>query len=293
MTAFSDFVLAYDTWKNNKDLQITPQNRAEYGWKIGAKAREEFQHHLDNLEEGLFDKETMERFKNMFNKGNELLGINVISNPVGTNSDKVYLYHVKPYSRQSFVKDVAFKKSTHLYTKPLLKDPLGGSFYWKYGVKPNGVIIKDSVNVYVDEAGKEDVGTFVGEDKGVSVSGSVNYVDGTVSINRVSDNNAVNSEINERIASAIIKAYNESQKNKDGSNGSGGSSSSSSGSSSGVSIFSIFEDLFPKENSSATGENVKTCPYYYLDRDDFEFNYTVFGEPVKILWQYDITNKGE
>lgn len=275
MSAFSDFMVAFEKWKSDNDLVITPQNRTEYAFKIGANARNEFQKHLDDFSTEDFDAETLARFKNMFLKDNELTGINVLSNPVGEHANKVYLYHAKPKNGTAEVKDVTFKTKTKLYNKSLLNDPMGGKLSWKYGLKPSSVKIKDSVNVYVDERGQDCKGTFMGEDRGVTVSGTVDYCSCEVVINRLSDENVKKSMQYEVDYNTIVGMTM----------GTGESSSSDAGSSS--------------SSSSSSGEpptigNSLGYKNYYLDRDNFSFQYTAYGEPVKVLWEYDITDaKGD
>ena len=128
--------------------------------------------------------------------------------------------------------------------------------------------------MYVDEAGKGN-GTFAGEDKGVAVNGTINYQTGEIKIHRMSDHN-------EQLALRFEKEYNEilnmqtSALTGSGGSGSGGNSSSGSSSSASQSI----GDALNKKHG-------------HYDKDNFEISYTAFYDPVKVIWEYDITADDE
>jgi hypothetical protein len=265
MSEFTDFIEAYDKFLTDKKLVITSHDAEQYGFKVGVTARELFRKHVDQLPDDLgFSEEVKERFKNMFNEGRLMLGVHVMSNPMGKDARKVYLYKVNVANLKTVIKDVVFKKNTKLFTKQIMKDPMGGSRYWRYGIKSASLRIKDSVNVYIDSAEREENGTFVGEEKGVSVSGTVNYETGDISINRISN-------INNSTAIRFESEYNEFiDKKLESSSGSGGGKSGGSS---------------PQGGTVGSKFNKK---HFYYDKDTFHINFIGFVEPMIILWEYEI-----
>ena len=276
MSKFSNFMIAYSEMQKDKGLQINPSNSKQFGWKIGVNAKAAFEKHLDEQGDVEFEPEVKERFKNMFTKGNEMMAVNVISNPSGSRANKVVLYKIKAKKESATIKNVSFKGQKILHSCPTVTDPQGGKFTWKYGLNSNCITIKDSVNVYIDEAGKGN-GTFADEDKGVAVNGTINYQTGEIKIHRMSDHN-------EQLALNFEKEYNEILNMQTSAlTGSGGSGSGSSSGSSGGSSSSASQSIGKALNKK----------HGYYDKDDFEINYTAFYDPVKIIWEYDITADDE
>ena len=265
MSVFAEFMQAYDRFLSDNKIKITSHDMEQYGWKIGVNAKDEFQKHVDAIPD--FEPEVKERFRNMFNEGRKMLGIHVISNPVGKEANKVYLYKVNAVNMHTDIKDVIFKDSVTLFEKPMMADPLGGMRKWRYGVKSTSLRIRDRYNVYIDGIDVEDKGNFVGEDKGVAVSGIIDYQSGFISINRVSDKN-------NNIALQYQKDYNDLIK-KPMSSSSSGSGSSSEGKSGGSS------------SGNTVGETYKMKPYYF-DKDNFSIDYVGFVAPMNIIWSWEV-----
>lgn len=274
MSEFTDFMEAYDKFLTDKKLTIASHDAEQYGFKIGVTARDLFKKHVDNIPDDLgFTENVKEKFKNMFNAGRLLLGVHVISNPIGKDARKVYLYKVNIANLKTTIKDVVFKKHDKLFQKPMMKDPMGGSRYWRYGIKSTSIKMKDSVNVYVDAVDHESVGSFIGEDKGVNVSGFVNYETGEITINRISNRNNEFSIQFEQDYNELIDKNIESSSNGNGKNGtsSHGHGSNSSGGTVG--------EMFSKK-------------HYYYDKDNFYINFVGFVEPMVVIWEYEVPEVG-
>jgi len=248
----------YDRFLIDNNIKITLGDNEQYGWKIGVNVKEEFQKHMESVDG--FEDEVKERFKNMFNEGRKMLGIHVMSNPIANYANMVYLYKVNTRSMHAQVKDVVFKSISTLFEKSMMDDPLGGKRKWRYGIRSGSVRIKDKYNVYIDSAENDEIGTFVGEEKGVAVSGIINYQSGIITINRVSN-------ANNDIALKFQIDYNELIKKKIETSSSSGGGSSSSG--------------------STVGEKFSYKPYYF-ERDTFSIDYVGFVEPMKIIWKWSI-----
>ena len=129
---------------------------------------------------------------------------------------------------------------------------MGGYISWKYAIKEKSVTLKDSKNSYTDSADDEEKGSFLGNDNGISVWGNVNYVNGKLTIHRLSNNNANN-------ASSLTSSY---------SSGSGSSSSSS---------------------SNSTVGQILNLNKITLDKDNFDVTYTTYIAPLTIVWEYTIS----
>ena len=262
MSAYSSFVMEFDNWKSSNE--ITDNGR--YGWKLGSNAQAQFKKHLDDEGGDLFDATVKQRFVSMFDKNQSMMGINVLGIDT-VNKNKVYLYKISEGQNHVTINDVKFLAEKELFSKKLLKDPMGGYISWKYVIKEKSVTLKDSKNSYTDSADDEEKGSFLGNDNGISVWGNVNYVNGKLTIHRLSNNNANNAskleEQYEKVLSTNISSLTSSY-----SSVSGLSNSSSSG--------------------SAVGQMLNLNKIT-LDKDNFDVTYTTYIAPLTIVWEYTIS----
>ena len=74
MKTFSELVQRYHDWTLEVNYDSNLTNNSQYIWEIPAEALEEWKHALDDYADQ-FTEHTLEIYKNMFQVGNQLLGI--------------------------------------------------------------------------------------------------------------------------------------------------------------------------------------------------------------------------
>ena len=256
MSKFSDFISSYDDFKTNNKINIDYINSRGYGWRLGVNAKSAFSKHLEEQDTDQFTDDMKSKFKNIFEKGHDMLGIEVLGTCSGDYANKVFLYKIAEHKKTCTLNNVEFKSYSKLLEPKRVQDPITSMmFYWNYCLKPENLSVKDTKgNVMTDSRAKENLGQFVLNNDSEMISGSVNYKTGEFYLSRTTNNNVITTD-------DTIAKYNKLI-------ASGGSSgSSSSGSSSGN---------VPKPDPVA------------LTTENYNLTYIAYESPVKVIWEYEL-----
>ena len=256
MSKFSDFISSYDDFKTNNKINIDYINSRGYGWRLGVNAKSAFSKHLEEQDTDQFTDDMKSKFKNIFEKGHDMLGIEVLGTRSGDYANKVFLYKIAEHKKTCTLNNVEFKSYSKLLEPKRVQDPITSMmFYWNYCLKPENLSVKDTKgNVMTDSRAKENLGQFVLNNDSEMISGSVNYKTGEFYLSRTTNNNVITTD-------DTIAKYNKLI-------ASGGSSSSSS-------------------SGSSSGNVLKPDPVA-LTTENYNLTYIAYESPVKVIWEYEL-----
>lgn len=257
MSEFSDFISAYDDFKTNNNLTIDYINSRGYGWRLGVNAKEAFAKHLEEQDTDQFTDVMKQNFKNIFEKGHDMLGIEVLGTCSGDYANKVFLYKITERTKKGTLNDVAFSSHTTLFTPARVQDPITNMmFYWNYCLKPESLSLTDSKNNSMKDSRVDaNIGQFVFKKDLDMTSGMINYKTSGFDLSRVSNENVL-------ITNDTIDKYNKLIASAGASGGTSTSGSSSS--------------MLPKPNPIE------------LKNENYNLTYIAYESPVKVFWEYEL-----
>lgn len=255
---FSEFVSDFNTFKDENNLTISYVDSRGYCWRIGENVKSSFSTHLENEWPDAPEVRKQE-FKNIFETGNDMLGIPIAGTCSGDYSNTIYLLKATEKKNNTTINDVSFKVNKNIFDKTKVKCPITNQlFYMICYIKLNSISINDSSDTYNDEFSGNYKGNILNskyssnkiqnnDNNGVSMYGTIDYKNCNINISRSSDKNIV---LLEQLIAEL-------------------SSPSSGGSSSG--------------SSTST-----PAPAPVEDSDNLKINFTTYENPLNLIWKFSI-----
>lgn len=251
MSNFIPFVSEFSKYRDSVNWQYSHDDTRCYGWRISNSAKEDFVAHLETEWPEAPDN-VKSNFNSMFQNENDLLGIQVLGTCLG---NKVYLLKATEKKKIFSLSSFGCFGSNDIYTPQKLSCPVTNKkFLWPMSIKPSSIIIKDSVREYYDVGEKRNWGLI------------------TFDMDKYPLNNLyISGKVNYKTGLFLLERY--SKVNED-----------------------QYDILLKKQSaggsSSVGGAASSSVPtvIYKKNVDNIQFEFVVYENPVKIVWEYEISN---
>ena len=248
---FVKFIREFYDFKNTIDWKHSYQETRGYGWRMSDSIREEFSNHLEK--EWPDASQTLkDNFSYMFVDEHDLVGVQIIGK---CSDNKVYLLQATEKTLTFNINDFAIFDKDSIYTPHRLKCPVTNKqFNWPFAIKVGSFLIKDSVREYYDIMDAKKWGVITWDaDKSP-------YIDLYIS-----------GKVNYKTGNLLLQRYhkiNEDQYD-----------------------LLLAAQTAPSSQGGSSGSASSTpAVIYKKDKDAITITFTVYDDPVKILWEYDMTS---
>ena len=247
---FKKFATAFNDYKASVGWDYSFEDAKMFGFRMSKKTKQEFSQCLEKEWPDVPEK-NLQDFKEMFEVGNYIMGIQVL--PYSNDDNAVHLVKVTEKKYSIEIPEYGCFIDDNIYDRKQISCPvLKKNCYWPQALKRESFKGKDSLREYKDirESAKWGILTFDFDRydlEDVYVSGKINYIDGKIYLERYA-------KINESQFDELIALY--------------GQGSSSGG------------------NSSGSGGQSSPSKIYYKDVDKMNLEFIAYENPAKIAWSY-------